>query len=530
MRKSKRLKRFAESFGKVPEVDYYAGDMLNIRSYFDNCRSENRDSFYVDEITWNDLDMDAVFKRINIGLSTSGEQYLYYLLRRPALHQQEFEEQKELICLMEDEPETRLKLQTILQGIGCRRRADINGVLSTGQRISPWLVLYIVLALLVPLSALLVVLHGMAGVPVMVLSITINGLLHEYRKNRCAQGLDTVNHAVALVFALDRIRRLKHPKIDRLFLDAYANMGSLRSVLRVGSISTAAYNDIAEMFMTVFLLDLILYEGLKNRLEKHRAALFSIHRALGQADSAIAIASFRKSLKEFAVPDIDFQAQKPYLKAKQVAHPLLHDPVKNDVDLQRALLVTGANASGKSTYLKAAGLCALLAQSLCTAPCKSYEASVLRLFSSMAISDSILSGDSYYMAEIKSVKRILDAVQIGEAPCLCVIDEVLRGTNTVERIAASSQVLKALAQRNALCIAATHDIELCALLDKSYDQAHFDEEVGEQDVFFDYRLKAGKATSRNAIKLLRLIGFDESIVEQAEESANRYTNTGQWTA
>ena len=111
---------------------------------------------------------------------------------------------------------------------------------------------------------------------------------------------------------------------------------------------------------------------------------------------------------------------------------------------------------------------------------------------------------------------------------LCVIDEVLRGTNTVERIAASCEILKAFAQKNVLCLAATHDVELCTLLEDAYDQYHFQETVTEDTVEFDYRLRPGRATSRNAIRLLHILGFPEDIVENAHERADTYLETGKW--
>lgn len=85
---------------------------------------------------------------------------------------------------------------------------------------------------------------------------------------------------------------------------------------------------------------------------------------------------------------------------------------------------------------------------------------------------------------------------------LCFVDEVLRGTNTVERISASTEILKSLSAEQVLCFAATHDVELTELLAKEYDNYHFEEEIVEGDVRFNYRLLTGKATTRNAIKLL----------------------------
>jgi DNA mismatch repair ATPase MutS len=130
--------------------------------------------------------------------------------------------------------------------------------------------------------------------------------------------------------------------------------------------------------------------------------------------------------------------------------------------------------------------------------------------------------------EIKSLKRIYEAAK---APVctLCFVDEVLRGTNTVERIAASREVLAGLAgSGRTICFAATHDIELTYLLEKDCDNYHFEETVTDDKVEFDYRLHEGRATSRNAIKLLRMLGYPQDVIERAETSAEHFLQTGEW--
>ena len=146
----------------------------------------------------------------------------------------------------------------------------------------------------------------------------------------------------------------------------------------------------------------------------------------------------------------------------------------------------------------------------------------------MALRDDISGGESYYIVEIKALKRILDAAASGEKPVLCFVDEVLRGTNTVERIAASTQILSSLSGSGILCFAATHDIELTGLLEKEFDNYHFEEEVKNGDICFNYRLQNGKATTRNAIRLLQLMGYDEKIIEKATHQAENFLATGDW--
>ena len=146
----------------------------------------------------------------------------------------------------------------------------------------------------------------------------------------------------------------------------------------------------------------------------------------------------------------------------------------------------------------------------------------------MTLSDDLIAGESYYIAEMRAIKRILDALATGK-PVLCAIDEVLRGTNTIERIAASCEILLALQRAGALCLVATHDVELCALLEPHYANMHFEERIEEGKMLFDYRLRPGGAITRNAINLLALIGLDKSIIDAAHARARRYLETGLWS-
>jgi DNA mismatch repair ATPase MutS len=210
----------------------------------------------------------------------------------------------------------------------------------------------------------------------------------------------------------------------------------------------------------------------------------------------------------------------------------LTQPVKNSIRTKEGILLTGANASGKSTFLRATALSVILAQTIHTCPAQSYRATAFRVYSSMSLHDSIISGDSYYMTEIKSIQRILEQVRTAKEEgthVLCFVDEVLRGTNTVERIAASTQILKMFAAEHAICFAATHDVELTALLAGQYHNYHFEEKIEGEDIHFPYRLLEGPATSRNAIALLKTLGYDEKIVEEAEKMAEHFLQTGIWS-
>ena len=530
MGKRKLREKLERSFGSVPDPMYFSGDMDHIRAYYDFRRDDRRDDFLIDDTTWHDLDMDSLFQRINPHLSTSGEQYLYYMLRSPQTDAGAYTRRRELISLMETRPQLRLRLQMLLHRLGCSRRADLCTAFFPESHGAVWLVVFSVLALLVPAAFILLAVTRAAAFSLLaVTAVTVNLTVHEFVKRRIQKDFDTVDYTAGMIAAMERVRRLHDPDIDGHLGLAYASLDRLRSVVHTGGVAAASDSGGGgDVLVSVLLLDLITYEFLKNKLGRCHEDVFTIHEHLGRLDAAIAVASYRKSLPRYAEPELDFSAARPYIRAAAMAHPLLTEPVTNDLVADTPMLITGSNASGKSTFLKVAALCAIMAQSICTCTAESYTASAMRVYSSMALTDDLMSGESYYIVEIRSLKRILDSLG-GKTPVLCVIDEVLRGTNTVERIAASSQVLSAMADSGALCLAATHDIELCALLDGKFTMAHFQETVSEGGMTFDYRVRPGPAQSRNAINLLELLGFDDGIVSAAHDRAARYLDTGVWS-
>ncbi len=531
MARRKLRERLRRSFGSVPERDYLSGDMDSIRTYYEYRRRHKLDSFYVDEITWSDLDMTRVFKRINPRRCTSGEQYLYYMLRSPAMDEGEYRRRRDLLRLAESDEKRRLDMEVILARLGCTRRADMSRIFDPSQHRPGALIKYLALLLLLIISAGAAALGLMPAVFAAVVMVTVNALVHETGRRKCQRDFDTVNYTVGMAFALRRLKRLGDRELDAQLAPAYESLQRLKSVFRVGGLATPGDNvGLYEFIASITLIDLISYEYLKVKLDRNREDVFAIHEHLGRLDAAISIASYRRSAEFYCEPELDFAAAAPgELKVRGLVHPLLRGAVGNDLPLTSPMLITGSNASGKSTYLKAAAIAAIMAQGVCTVTARSYTGGVFRVYTSMAVSDDLLAGESYFMVEIKSLKRILDAAARDARPLLCAVDEILRGTNTLERIAASSEVLAELAKMGVRCVAATHDGELCDILSGAYALYHFEERLGEEDMTFDYKLRLGGATSRNAIDLLGLMGFDEEIVSRAHARADGYAKSGRWT-
>ena len=362
----------------------------------------------------------------------------------------------------------------------------------------------------------------------------INILTYFKQKAEIESYFTVFSYILSLLKEIKEIRKLGIKEIED-YTKVYEEADKAFKKFQKGSTLVVGGNsmsgDLADVVLDylrmLFHIDIIKFNTMLKTLRKNRELLNQLYESIGYLDSMIAAASFREQIDYYCEPRL-ISGGKPYLKVEDVFHPLLEEPVANSIHGNKSVLITGSNASGKSTFIKTMAINAILSQTIYTSVSREYEASYFRVFSSMALKDDIFSNESYYMVEIKSLKRILDKMD-GEIPILCFVDEVLRGTNTLERIAASTQILRNLADGNTLSFAATHDIELTHILEKDYENYHFTEKVKDNDILFDYKLYSGRAVSRNAIKLLELLGYSDDITRKANQLANDFLTNGTWT-
>ncbi|MQA92285.1 MAG: hypothetical protein GEU90_19000 [Gemmatimonas sp.] len=251
---------------------------------------------------------------------------------------------------------------------------------------------------------------------------------------------------------------------------------------------------------------------------------------IGDVDVALGIASLRAQPRQWCEPVWEESA---HASVEGVWHPLLASPVENAAELMAGsgMIITGANASGKSTYIRAVGIAAILGRALNTCPATSWIGGHFRVRSLIAGHDDLSTGRSYYQVEADGVVELLNAAG-SEEPTIFLLDELLRGTNSVDRLAAGEAILRALlddgghGQRHCVMIA-THDSELATLIDYEYKPWHFRETITSQGLIFDYRRYEGSATTRTALALLEAAGAPKAVMEAARfraESIERDTN------
>lgn len=531
--KQKKLlkEQLKNEWGKHPEVDYSSEKMESIMFYYLNQIDNYSD---VDDITWNDLDMNEIYFRMNNTQSALGEEYLYSLLRKPCFSKEELEERNRLIEFFQSHEKERSQTQMNLNNVGRLRRISafefINRLSeqNPGSNIPHYLM---ILGLIISIVFLFI--NPALGMGLTLISMVFNIITYYKFKANIENYITIIAFQLRLLDNIGDLVKNSIPQLDKynkllatdLKIFKRYKRGSFILVAR--NVSASIFEAAMDYYRMITHHDIIKYNSMLGYFKNNKEVMNRIFETVGFIDSMIAIASYRDSLDYYCLPQLT-KANKPILSIKEVYHPLINNPIPNSITEYRSTLLTGSNASGKSTFIKSLAVNAILSQTIYTSLSREYSASYFVIYSSMALKDNILSNESYFIVEIKSLKRIIDNAK-GEYPMLCFVDEVLRGTNTLERIAASSRILASLAMKNTLSFAATHDTELTYILEKYYSNYHFRERIDNNNVLFDYKLYKGRAMTKNAIKLLNLLGYSKDIIRDAEKAVDQYIKNGEWS-
>ncbi len=276
---------------------------------------------------------------------------------------------------------------------------------------------------------------------------------------------------------------------------------------------TVIRNQFVLPFAIVFMLPMhFVYAIERWRLRDGRRVRAWLN-AVGEFEAICSFSAFAYEHREYTFPDVI--TQPPSLDAADLAHPLLPASrrIANDVRLgsePALLLVSGSNMSGKSTLMRAVGLNVILALAGSPVCASRMRVSPLVVATAMRQGDSLHEGVSAFYAEIRRLQAIRDLPKDGR-PILFLLDEILRGTNSHDRRIGAEAVILALLDRGGIGMVSTHDLALAEIVDRLGSKAmnvHFEDQLKEGQVVFDYRLRPGVVPRGNGLVLLRLLGFD----------------------
>ena len=531
--KGKFIKSLNESFGHKPKDYLEDFDMTFLKNHYKIRKKNESSGESIDELTWNDLDMDTVFKRINYTKTSLGEAYLYYKLREISYNEYEWTSLEKLINLFTINEDLRNKVSLLLMKVGKLNDLNLtNFIYNPKFSKIPSYYKYPLLSLGFIFSIFLSFIYTKVGLILSFIFLCINILSYQSEKifleDRFKVMIYLLNN-INLCISLSKIKDKDFEFFKYEVSSALHNFKALNMVKIYGNSfqkKENAFTDIDIIFDYIkmfFMVDIIAYQNSVKILEKNKENLYKIYDIVAKLDFALSLAYYRKSLSECTIPEF---IESEDIVLENLYHPLIDNPVKNSILIKNNILFTGSNASGKSTFIKAVALNCILAQSLNTALCSKYRCKFSKVVTSMAIKDNILAGDSYFIAEIKSLKRLLDSLN-GEIRVLAFVDEILKGTNTIERISASASILKYAESTNGRLLVATHDMELTQILE-TYENYHFSETVTEDEVTFDYKLKKGPSNTRNALKLLKAMNFNKEVVSLSNQVCTNFIETEKW--
>lgn len=274
-------------------------------------------------------------------------------------------------------------------------------------------------------------------------------------------------------------------------------------------------NPLIGMLLNIFFPWDFLFALLAARLRASAAEVLPAWlETLYPLEALVSLADFAALHPEYAFPQIDPLAQ-PVFQAKALAHPLIPvgQGVANDftlADLGELALITGSNMAGKSTFLKTVGINLCLAYAGGPVAGQSMHCRPFRLHTCMRISDSIADGFSYFYAEVRCLRSLLDELgAAGVPPLLYLIDEIFRGTNNRERLIGSRAYVRALLGAPGVGLIATHDLELAGLAeaDGRAHNFHFRDELAAGRLVFDYQIRPGASPTTNALKIMEFEGL-----------------------
>lgn len=470
-------------------------------------RDHYNEQSFIDDKTWSDLNMDTLFHKINFNFTAIGEMRLYATLRGMFKVNQ-----TSLINMFKENKVFRLNVSYILSKIG----KNVYPLFPDQMLPTKRNILLMFCPLLPFIGFAFIFLIPSKGILICLTFMSLNAILSFKLKKSYDQDLKSIFYTANVIKqsqALSKIESTPAISVDFTHFKASRRFSGL--LARVESQDMAS--SIIMFIKLVFMIDYVLFHLIQRSYFKYQEEVMTCYDYISILDNHYSIAMYQHTLTHYCYPKINHNING--LQMKSIIHPLLDEEnaIANTIDISNHILLTGSNASGKSTFMKAVALNLILAQSIQTATAHSFIYQPGYVMTSMANADDVLSGDSYFMSELKSIRRLFNTHQCNKIYCF--IDEIFKGTNTTERIAASESVLSYLDNQKAYqVIAATHDVELSTLLENTYNNYHFNESIQENSIFFDYKIKPGKANTRNAIELLRITQFPIDIYQRAQQN------------
>ncbi len=503
------------AFGNIKD-EYF--DFKLIEKYFRN--KDNSDAFQViSDKTSNDLDLKEVFMYLDRTNSKVGQQFLYNQFRTIPKNSNNNKLFEKIIQRFSCDEKFRIQTQKQLLKLSSDEAFYISSLFQEDHIKPPkWYFIIPILSYASLLSLLLVPFNTLLIFVVLTIFI-INLIVHFWNKKNLTTYTSSIPQLLKLKNIADLLFKEHFLKsINPQLTDSIKILNQIRNRMSFIQLEAKLQGDLQAVFWSVlelgkilFLLEPLLLFGVLKRLDTKRKAIEDVFAFVGQIDTLYSIASLRAGTETYCIPEI----KDDKIQVKNIFHPLINNCIANSLDtLNKSILLTGSNMSGKTTFIRSVGINIITGLTLNTCFAESIQMPKCKIYSAIRISDDLLNDKSYYFEEVLTIKKMIDKSSLN-TPCLFLLDEIFKGTNTIERISAGKAILSSLATNNNVVFVSTHDIELTDMLIDTYNLYHFSEIVSNNNVDFDYKIKEGRLKKRNAIRILELNNYPQSIINES---------------
>ena len=516
-----KRKNTLEYSGKVKE-EYFQFSL--IQQYLQH-KPKIPSSYIISDQVSEDVDLKKFFKFIDRTISRIGQQFLFERINNIDYEKESIEKLESTIQYYENDTDSKKETINSLSKLG-----------TVNDYYFPFLIFgdlpekmkYFSLVRVLQIVSCLVAILSMFFHSLVVLLIPLfllNLIIHYWHKTRVGNTLQIFYRLNKLTQCCNQVHSYSSEKSKEI-KDSIKNVESLSSkisFLKTDHLKETEMGSIIWYFMELIkiltLSEVTFFHNILKQIKEKRTDIGSLYKFIGFIDMSLAISSLRSDLPYYSIPEIT--DSKKVLNVEGLFHPLVENCISNDLHLNnQSLLLTGSNMSGKSTFIKAISLNLIASQILNTSFSKSYKNPMFALSTSINISDNIEEGSSYYQEEVNSIGQKIDQSNSNEIQYLFIIDEVFKGTNTIERISAGKSILSYLNKKNHIVLVSTHDIELANMLEEEYDLQYFQEGIDDGVLSFDYKIKKGKLKNKNAINIMAAAGYPASIISEAQRLAN----------
>ncbi|MEG2023169.1 MAG: hypothetical protein RRZ83_03530 [Alistipes sp.] len=502
-----------------------SSDIKYTRIYFDLFKNDSRS---LSEAQYNDLNLEELFNYLNRCITPVGEMLLYYKLRHIA--KSNINAREKIVTQIEEDDNFREGIEDALSDLANDSECSTSSLLNLHISLSKWhrYFKFLPIAYLVLISIVWLFASQMTLLIVGLFIVLLNTFIHYWNKSyvetyiRPLGQLNRIRATAIKLIKIDQSNRLEdiHKSIDEI--------SGLRKKVGIFNLNSLMESDFAlvltlaiDILKTISLIEPITTNAILTKISNIKFHTKTLIDYLGEWDVLYSIASLRVWMKhnnsEWSIPS--FTASNCSLTATEMYHPLIADCVCNSITIDKSVIITGSNMSGKSSFLKTIGVNIVAAYAINTCFAEKIVLPNCCLHTVLSVSDDINNAQSYYYSEAQRIKSIID--KCNEAPLGCtnivLVDEIFKGTNTIERLSIANAVIQYFTKlNNTIVIISTHDIELARSFKDVLSTYHFSETVNQTGLRFNYKLILGVEYTRNAISILKSCNYPEEIISCAE--------------